>query len=182
MHKGNKTSREQRGALADQICGRPPHSGSSNWAIASSRESNAVLEHHSGVKSPLFQGACARVCTPARKLLCTRVLLWYPDSSPVCTATSRGTLLAPITHACSPTCLNFRASGTVGKTWGHPPPGIWGFVGKFFSYFTEAQRRAQYRGRFAFVRQVECAQKTKPRGELLGYKGRVRGRTWPSLA
>ena len=39
----------------------------------------------------------------------------------------------------------------------------------------EAQRHAQYRGRFAFVRQVECAHETKPRGELLEYEGRISG-------
>ena len=44
-----------------------------------------------------------------------------------------------------------------------------------FSHLNEAQWHAQYRGRFAFVRQVECAHKTKPRGELLGYKGRILG-------
>ena len=45
----------------------------------------------------------------------------------------------------------------------------------FSSYLIEAQRYAQYRGRFAFVRQAECAHKTKPRGGLLGYKGRILG-------
>ena len=59
---------------------------------------------------------------------------------------------------------------------GHPP-GLSGFcqILNFFYYSIEAQWHALYRGRFAFVRQVECAHKTKPRGESLGYKGRILG-------
>jgi len=39
-----------------------------------------------------------------------------------------------------------------------PPPEILGFCQNvYFSFLTEAQRHAQYRGRYALVRQVECA-------------------------
>ena len=59
---------------------------------------------------------------------------------------------------------------------GVTPLELLGFCEKvFFFYLIEAQRRAQYRDRFAFVRQVECAHKTKPRGGLLGYKGQILG-------
>ena len=72
--------------------------------------------------------------------------------------------------------LFVQATAGEGATWGHPPPGFWGFVRKFlFSYLIDAQLHAQNSGRFAFVRQAECAHKTKPRGELLGYKGQILG-------
>ena len=57
---------------------------------------------------------------------------------------------------------------------GAPSPRFWGFVRMLFSkLLNEAQRHAQYRGRFAFARQVECAHETKSRSELLGYEGRI---------
>ena len=59
---------------------------------------------------------------------------------------------------------------------GVTPPRAFGVLWEsLLSYSIEAQRRAQYRGRFAFVRKAECANKTKPRGELIGYKGRILG-------
>ena len=75
----------------------------------------------------------------------------------------------------TPCASSARWCGTApGATWGHPLRAF-GVVRFCFLYLIEAQRHAQYRGRFAFVRQVECAHKTKPRGELQGYKGRILG-------
>ena len=58
-----------------------------------------------------------------------------------------------------------------GATWGHPPSGFRGFVEKspFFSRLNEAQRHAQYRGRF------ECAHKKEAGGQLLRPGARVSG-------
>ena len=60
-----------------------------------------------------------------------------------------------------------------GTTLGYPPRAF-GFLSDSVlkkSYLIEAQQRAQYRGGFAFVRQVECAHKKEAGGQLLGSGG-----------